>query len=146
MPFTSSTTSGTFAQGAALRTLVVLSVALGIVPTVLGAELSSLARKEVDQLLATIGNSRCEFYRAGTWHSAAAAQAHLEHKFQYLATRQMLTSTEDFISKAATRSSLTGEAYAIRCQAMPAQPSSAWLEAELRSLRSRSSTGATPAR
>jgi hypothetical protein len=107
----------------------------------LASELSAEARKEVDHLLHIVGTSRCEFYRAGTWHSAAVAQAHLEHKYQYLATRQMLSSAEDFIVKAATRSSLTGEPYAIRCPQMPAKPSAVWLESELLALRNRKPPG-----
>ena len=113
----------------------VLALALWFPHAAHAAELTGAARKEVDRLLASVGNSGCEFYRAGTWHSAAAAQAHLEHKYQYLATRQMLTSADDFIAKAATRSSFTGEAYAIRCPQRPAQPSAVWLDTELRSLR-----------
>lgn len=114
-----------------------LALALGSLASswVLGAELSATARKEVDHLLATVGNSGCEFYRAGSWHSARTAQAHLEHKYQYLATRQMLQSAEDFIVKAATRSSMTGEAYAIRCTPNLAQPSATWMESELRAHR-----------
>jgi len=99
---------------------------------------------EVDHLLATVGSSGCEFYRAGSWHSARTAQAHLEHKYQYLATRQMLQSAEDFIVKAATRSSMTGEAYAIRCTPNPAQPSSTWLESELRAHRNARPAAAQP--
>ena len=61
-----------------------------------------------------------------------------------LATRQMLGSAEDFIAKAATRSSLTGEAYAIRCPQRPVQPSAVWLESELQALRSRQTRGGAP--
>lgn len=109
-------------------------------------ELSGAARKEVDHLLVIVGRSGCEFYRAGTWHSAVKAQVHLGHKFEYLATRQMLGSAEDFIAKAATRSSMTGEAYAIRCPHQPARPSADWLEEELRALRAQRLTASPSGR
>jgi len=123
-----------------------LALAIGALASswVLGAELSATSRKEVDHLLATVGSSGCEFYRAGSWHSARTAQAHLEHKYQYLATRQMLQSADDFIVKAATRSSMTGEAYAIRCTPNTAQPSSTWLESELRAHRNARPAAAQP--
>lgn len=99
------------------------------------AEISDTARREVAQLLARVAQSGCEFYRSGSWYSAGEARDHLERKYRYLVARQMLATAEDFVALAGTRSSMTDEAYAIRCRSGAAQPSAAWLTTELRSLR-----------
>lgn len=106
------------------------------------AEISDTARREVAHLLARVAQSGCEFYRAGSWYSAGDARDHLERKYRYLVARQMIGTSEDFVALAGTRSSMTDEAYAIRCRGVAAQPSAAWLTAELRSLRA----AAPPAR
>lgn len=99
------------------------------------AEISDTARREVAQLLTRVAQSGCEFYRAGSWYSAGEARDHLERKYRYLVARQMIATSEDFVALAGTRSSMTDEAYAIRCRGATAQPSAVWLTTELRSLR-----------
>lgn len=86
-------------------------------------------------MLSRVVSSGCEFGRGSTWHTGADARVHLERKLGYLSARGMVASAEDFIAMAATRSSMTGEAYAIRCKPNPAQPSATWMEAELKALR-----------
>jgi hypothetical protein len=93
------------------------------------------ARIEISFLLGYVEGSTCAFYRNGTWHAAAAAQAHLRSKYGLLAARRQIGSAEDFIDKVATRSSLTGEAYAVRCAGSPDISSDVWFRAELARLR-----------
>lgn len=95
----------------------------------------SPARQEVDLLLARLAASTCEFSRNGDWHSPAAAREHLLRKLEYLERRTALTSAEQFIELAATRSSITGENYQVRCGPAAPMRSDAWLKNELRSLR-----------
>lgn len=99
------------------------------------AEISDITRREVSLILARIAQSGCEFYRSGSWYSATEARDHLERKYRYLAARQMIATAEDFVALAGTRSSMTDEAYAIRCRGAAPQASAIWLVAELRSLR-----------
>lgn len=106
-----------------------------VLPVLGMAQLTPAARKEIDLLLSAVGTSGCEFMRGGTAHSAAAAQQHLQQKYEYLASRDGLNSTEDFIAKAATRSSMTGEAYGIRCAGSTPLASEAWMKARLRAMR-----------
>ena len=110
-------------------------LALACLPAVGAAQLSATARQEIDWLLRTVGSSGCEFLRGGTAHSAAKAQEHLRQKFDYLDARGQLKSAEDFILKAGTRSSMTGEAYGIRCPNAAQQASDAWLHTHLKALR-----------
>jgi Family of unknown function (DUF5329) len=93
-------------------------------------ELSSTAQSEIKHLLDYLSLSRCEFYRNGNWYTAEAARAHLEKKYQYLLRKQVIGSAEDFISKAATQSSMSGAPYRVRC-GNNISPSAVWLRAEL---------------
>ena len=60
----------------------------------------------------------------------------LQMKLDYMVKRNMLGSTEEFISKAATASSVSGEPYQIRCGSQAPVASAAWLTAELKRIRS----------
>jgi Family of unknown function (DUF5329) len=89
------------------------------------------AQAEIDFLLQYIEVSGCAFRRNGDWHDSAAARAHLASKYAYLASSKRITSAEDFIDKAASRSSLSGEDYEVRCGACPTIKSNEWLRAVL---------------
>lgn len=91
-------------------------------------------QREIDQLLAYLETSGCEFRRRGQWHDARAARAHIDAKYQYLLRRNLVQTTDDFIVNAATASSMGGGAYQVRCGGT-IQPSADWLRAELARLR-----------
>jgi hypothetical protein len=91
---------------------------------------------EVAHLLSYLESSGCDFYRNGTWHSAKEARAHLERKYTYLVNRSMVSSAEEFIERAATSSSMSGQPYLVRCAAGQSVPSGVWLRAELERFRS----------
>ena len=107
-----------------------LSVALS------AAELSATAQKEITLLLDRIEASNCSFGRNGSWYPAPEARKHLQMKLDYMVKRNMLGSAEEFISKAASASSISGEAYQIRCGAQAPVASAVWLTAELKRIRS----------
>jgi hypothetical protein len=100
------------------------------------APLSPAARTEIDGLLSGLGTSGCEFNRNGTWYSAPEAKAHLLVKLKYLEDRGAVQSAEQFIELAASGSSLSGEAYLVRCGREAPVRSSAWLRARLQQMRS----------
>ena len=90
---------------------------------------------EIDALLARLQTSSCEFNRNGSWHSAAEAKAHLQFKLEYLQARNTIQSTEQFIDLAATRSSMSGQPYLVKCpNAVPVE-SRPWLLLQLQSIR-----------
>lgn len=99
------------------------------------ATLSPAARGEIDGLLARLAASGCQFKRNGSWHGGDEAQAHLRRKLDYLADRGLVASAEQFIDRAATKSSMSGQAYLVRCGSSAAVPSGRWLHAELRAQR-----------
>ncbi len=90
---------------------------------------------EVNFLLGFVEGSGCEFYRNGTWHDSKAAQAHLRDKYNYLAASNLVNSTELFIERAATESSLSGQAYEVRCKGGATMTSNKWLHDELARFR-----------
>jgi Family of unknown function (DUF5329) len=87
-----------------------------------------IAKTEIAYLLSTVASSGCQFYRNGSWYDAKSAAAHLESKLQYLLARDLVRSSEDFIERAATQSSLSGRAYAIQCKGSDAVPAGQWLQ------------------
>jgi hypothetical protein len=100
------------------------------------APLPAQVQQEIDFLLDDIGTSGCEFYRNGSWHDAKAAQAHVRSKYSFLLARDLIATTEDFIERAASKSSLSGEPYRIRCGASEEIPADRWLRDELARFRS----------
>jgi hypothetical protein len=87
-------------------------------------------------LLGYVAGSACRFYRNGSWYAAPEALAHLRGKYDRLSARKQIASAEDFIDKVASRSSLTGEAYAVQCADGARVPTATWLRAALQRLRS----------
>jgi hypothetical protein len=98
-----------------LRVLTLFVILSGIPFTLAKAQPPPNAQTEIEYLLQSIETSGCSFYRNGTWYDGAQARAHLRTKYDYLAGRQLIGTAEDFIDKAATKSSLSGKPYKIRC-------------------------------
>ena len=121
--------------------LMGLSLGLARAPVALGQPPAS-AVDEISYLLTSLGASGCEFYRNGSWYGAQAAQAHLRYKYARLLAHDRIGTAEDFIDQAATTSSLSGEAYAVRCGQSPAISSSRWLYGLLGRYRDTRKSGA----
>ena len=96
---------------------------------------STAARAEIDHLITYVEKSGCKFDRNDTWHDSRDASVHLDKKERYLEERGQIATAEDFIAKAATKSSMSGKPYTVRCGSEPAVTSSEWLTAELRQFR-----------
>ncbi len=92
-------------------------------------------QREIHFLLSYIGSSGCEFYRNGTWSDSKTAQTHLRDKYNYLVAGNQINTTEDFIEKAATASSLSGQSYKVRCNGSATVSSKQWLRDELTRIR-----------
>ncbi len=90
---------------------------------------------EVTQLMNAIEQSGCKFSRNGAWYSGAEARAHLQKKFEYLDKKGMITSTESFIEKGASTSSMSNKPYEMQCPGTPQVTSAQWLTAQLKRAR-----------
>jgi hypothetical protein len=121
----------------ALITAALLLLGFASSPNAVAA--SAKTTMEVNHLLTYLETSGCEFHRNGSWHQSKQARAHLEKKFQYLDKRSLIGSSEDFITRAASTSSITGNAYLVRCPNSKATTSAEWLGAELQRYRAKRS-------
>ena len=117
-----------------LRVVTLLPVCLAAAVCA-AAPLSPAAQAEIDGLMSRLETSGCEVNRNGTWYPAAEARSHLLRKLKYLEDRGAVQSAEQFIELAASKSSLSGHAYLIKCKGDPPIETGVWLTAELRALR-----------
>lgn len=92
------------------------------------------AKAEIAALMAAL-DATCRFQRNGQWHDAAEARQHLQRKYDWLLKRGLADSAEQFIERAASRSSLSGKPYRVSCPGRPEQDAGPWFRARLRQLR-----------
>jgi hypothetical protein len=97
------------------------------------------ARREIASLIGALDGSSCRFQRNGSWHDAAEARAHLQRKYDYLLKKDKVDTAEQFIERAASRSSMSGQPYRIACPGQPEQTAASWFGSRLQALRSRGS-------
>ena len=118
-----------------------LAVSLSSAAVTARAEVPSTAKAEIDHLLTFVASSGCEFYRNGTWYDGKKGQSHLQDKFSWLQGRDMIKQTADFIALAATESSLSHQAYKVRCNGGVEVESAKWLNDELTRYRNNALPG-----
>jgi Family of unknown function (DUF5329) len=112
-----------------------LLIAALLWPPAARADTPVKTQNEVNFLLGYIVGSGCEFYRNGSWYNAHKAHVHLRDKYKYMVQRNLLDTTEQFIERAASDSSLSGKPYQIRCNGGAAVNSQQWLREKLVELR-----------
>ncbi|WP_271196749.1 YfeK family protein [Pseudomonas turukhanskensis] len=98
------------------------------------AALNPQSQDEVGKLLAFVENSGCSFIRNGSAYDGKEARMHLQQKLDYLENKGLVSSSEDFIQRAATGSSISGKPYSVDCKGQQ-QPSADWLNGELQRIR-----------
>ena len=89
-------------------------------------------QEEVSHLLDYIAQSSCTFIRNDKVYDGAQARDHINRKYKHVKNR--ISSAEQFISYAASRSSMTGKPYQVTC-GETTMPSRVWLDEELRNHR-----------
>jgi Family of unknown function (DUF5329) len=88
-------------------------------------------KQEIAHLFSVLESSNCQFNRNGMWYSAKEAAGHLQAKYRYLQDKDLVSSAEKFIDRAATESSFSGKAYQIKCADNVSQASKPWFQAAL---------------
>jgi hypothetical protein len=66
------------------------------------------ARVEIIGLMDALAKSECQFQRNGSWYDGSQARAHLQRKYDYLLKKGVVDTSEQFIQRAASHSSLSG--------------------------------------
>jgi hypothetical protein len=125
-----------------MRSLLLLLALVTAAPA--GAAPPPAAAREIEGLIGALGASGCDFQRNGSWYPAKKAEQHLRRKYDYLRERDKVTTAEQFIAIAGTRSSMSGRAYSVRCPGTPVVDSAAWLQGRLRALRATGPTSSAP--
>lgn len=99
------------------------------------AETSPAVKAEIEALLGKLEASGCQFDRNGSWYNGSEARDHLKKKLAYIERKGAVRSTEQFIDLAASRSSVSGRPYQVKCTGEPTVESQVWLSKELAALR-----------
>jgi hypothetical protein len=115
------------------RLLLLLTVIFAAASS--AASLSPTARAEIDGLLSKLEASSCTFNRNGTWYPATEAKSHLLRKLKYLEEKGAVQSAEQFIERAASSSSTTGQPYLVKCGSGAPIQSGTWLLSQLQVMR-----------
>jgi hypothetical protein len=113
----------------AVRFAIILLVA----PRSLFADVPVSQRAEVEHLFEYVRTSKCQIERNGQLYAAAAAEEHMQKKYEHF--RDEIDSTEKFIDLAASRSEVSKKPYLVRCDGKMAMPTRGWLLAELARFR-----------
>ena len=127
--------------------LIPMLLALALAAPIAGRAdpLPSAAKAEVTAMLGRLQASSCEFNRNGDWHSASDAKRHLERKLAYLEDKQLVKTAEQFIELGASKSSMSGKPYLVRCAGASPVESKAWLMRELAAVRAAAKGASAPA-
>ena len=90
---------------------------------------------EIGSLLSAVGKSDCMFVRNGRKYSAIEAETHLRLKLRR--GQRYATTTENFINRFASNSSVSRKPYKIECDNHQPIDSAEWLTAKLKHIRDR---------
>ena len=118
-----------------------VAAALYLAAFVLPAGAETVTEGEIALLLTYIEGSECTFLRNGKEHGSAEAREHIGKKYDYVKKR--VATAEDFIEYAATKSSLSGKAYLVRCDGVE-MATAEWLKAELALIRQSAEAASPP--
>ncbi|MFW2440860.1 MAG: DUF5329 family protein [Arenicellales bacterium] len=99
------------------------------------ADVSAEQKPEVEHLLEFLRQSDCVMVRNGTEHNVEDATSHIQKKYDYF--KGDITSTEEFIEYSATKSTMSGKYYTIRCTEKEEIRTQDWLQEELEKFRNK---------
>ncbi len=88
---------------------------------------------EINHLLNYVKTTKCVYIRNGDKHDGPDAMNHIKLKYDYF--EDDIHTTEDFIRLSATKSTMSGSRYHIKCPGKPEVESGLWLLEELAQYR-----------
>lgn len=97
------------------------------------ADVSPATQLEIEHLLNFIRNSSCIIDRNGKTYAAVKAISHIEKKYAYF--EDEIETSEDFIELSASKSTMSGRYYMVRCEDEEQIRTREWLMQELKGLR-----------
>ena len=102
------------------------------------AQTEQVTENEILHLFEFLKASNCEFNRNGKWYNTVEAVEHLNNKYHYLLKRGLISTTEQFIVLAASKSSMSGKAYLVKCGEADPVLCADWFRSEIIRCRSKS--------
>ena len=115
-----------------MRVMIAAVLLICLLPPVVWAD-DTVA--EIDYLLSSIGSSKCTFIRNGKRYNSRDAEAHLRMKYRQ--GKRYASSSENFISRLASASSISKKPYYMECDGKKRVPSGDWLMQRLDEYRAR---------
>jgi hypothetical protein len=97
------------------------------------ADVPESQQAEVEYLLDALETSDCALIRNGKAHGGARGAEHARRKYHHF--RDEISTTEEFIDNAASRSTMSGKPYQIVCPGEEPMNSQDWLLMRLREYR-----------
>ena len=116
-----------------MKQLITLLIIFGLQTAT--ADVPAEQKPEVEHLLEFVRQSDCVMVRNGTEHNVEDATSHIQKKYDYF--KDDITSTEDFIRLSATKSTMSGKYYTIRCTDKEVIRTQDWLLEELAVFRNK---------
>lgn len=110
---------------------IILAFTLAFTSSCMPNSLPPSTEREISHLFSYLENSDCRFNRNGRWYTTKEAVEHINSKYRYLLDKDLVSDTESFIERAATKSSMSGKAYLVQCGTQQPKQSGPWFTAEL---------------
>ena len=110
-----------------------LTVFIALFSCFANADVSTRQRIEVDYLLNYVKNSSCKINRNGKFYEGIDAVSHIERKYDYF--RDNISTTEEFIEYSASKSTMSGKYYLVKCDSSEVVKTKEWLLNELKRYR-----------
>lgn len=118
-------------------------LALALASSIAAADVPAEQKPEVDHLLHYVKSSSCQFERNGEIHDGVDAESHIRKKYDFF--RGQIETTEQFIEWSATKSTISGRYYRVKCADADWKETRDWLLKELANFRHGGNVRAAPA-
>jgi hypothetical protein len=92
-------------------------------------------QQEIQYLFKALESSDCKFNRNGSWYAPTDASVHLQKKYKYMVDHNYISTAESFIDNVASKSSMSGKAYEVKCGDGKPVESKQWFINTLKSYR-----------
>ena len=97
------------------------------------ADVPEEQKAEVEHLILYLQNSGCDMVRNGKAYTGVDGAGHVRRKYQHFMKK--ISSTEEFIEYSASKSTMSGQYYEVRCPGKSPERSQDWLLRELQAFR-----------
>lgn len=104
-----------------------------LVSCMVHADVPPKSQHEVEHLISFVSNTPCLIERNWISHNGREAIAHIQQKYDYF--RDDIKTTEQFIEYSATKSTMTGKDYMVKCAGQSTLKTKDWLLQELHKYR-----------